>query len=338
MVNFDEMITSAQQAMIHVLNLNTTDKVLVVSDEDTKDVGEAFQNAALDYGCSVDSYFLNEKDRPLIEIPEQLNELTKNKTVIINAFKGLSDETPFRVKWVKKILATERIRLGHGAGITNAMMIEGPMNIDYELMVKTANIMKKKFENAKIAHVTAPGGTDIVLDIENRGFSTDVQITTVPYFANLPCGEIWCGPVESKGDGIIVCDGSIGDIGKVMKPLKITVKNGKITNLESKDQDLIKEVERLISIDEEASRIGELGIGLNPGAKLSGILLEDEKALNTAHIAFGNNTDLDGGQNNSLTHRDFLFYKPTIEVTFKDNSTKVLIRKGEFVLDGKNPK
>jgi len=60
-------------------------------------------------------------------------------------------------------------------------------------------------------------------------------------------------------------------------------------------------------LDEEARIIGELGIGLNPGAKLSGILLEDEKALKTAHIAFGNNENMDGVQNKSITHRDFLF-------------------------------
>jgi len=333
MVDLDRMITSAQQAMIHVLNLSKADKVLVVSDEDTIDVGEAFRTAALDYGCPVDLYFLNEKYRPLIEIPEQLNELIKNKTIAINVFKGLSDETPFRVKWVKKILATELIRLGHGVGITNDMMIDGPLDIEYGLLVKTSNEIKKQFENAKIVHVSAPGGTDIVLDIENRGFSTDVQITKVPYFANLPCGEIWCGPVESKGEGIIICDGSIGDIGKVKKPLKISLRKGKITKIEGEDKNLVKEIEKLTSLDEEASIIGELGIGLNPRAKLSGILLEDEKALNTAHIAFGNNTDMDGGKNNSITHRDFLFYKPTIEVTFKDDSTKILIRNGKFVFN-----
>ncbi len=330
MTNFKRMIDSAQKAMIHVLNLNKEDKVLVLSDENTKTVGDAFQNAAIDYGCSVDLYLLPEKSRPLLEIPTELSELAERKTIVINVFKGLSDETPFRVKWIKKILNTKSIRLGHGPGITKSMMIEGPMNIDYEMMVETAEIMKKRLENAKKAHVSAPGGTDIVLDIENRGFSTDVQIIKAPYFANLPCGEIWCGPVESKGDGIIVCDGSIGDIGKVKKPLKISVKNGKIVKIESKDKNLVKEVEKLTRLDEEASVIGELGIGLNPGAKLSGILLEDEKALQTAHIAFGNNTDMEGGQNTSITHRDFLFYKPTIKITYKDDSTKILMKNGNF--------
>jgi len=326
------MITSAQKAMIHVMNLKADDKILVITDEDTISVGEAFYNAAIDYGCKAHLFLLPEKDRPLTDIPSEMDELSKDITIAINAFKGLGEETPFRVKWVKKLLATKSIRLGHGAGITKAMMIEGPFNIDYEDMVSNAYKMMKKLENAKIAHIAAPGGTDIVLYIENRGFSTDVRITKEPYFANLPCGEIWCAPIETQGDGIIVCDGSIGDIGKVKKPLRITVKNGKIVSLKSKDKKLVKDIERLTSLDEEAQIIGELGIGLNPGAKLSGILLEDEKALNTAHIAFGNNTDMIDGQNKSKTHRDFLFYKPTIKITYKDESSKILIENGKFCL------
>ncbi len=332
MSEFQRMITSAQTTLIHVMDLKKNDSVLVITDEITKNEGEAFYKAAVEYGCKAKMYSLPEKKRPLIDVPKQMKKLAEGKTIIINAFKGLADETPFRIKWVKSMLATDSIRVGHGAGITKSMMIDGPMNIDYEKMTDTAYKLIKKFDEAKLVHITAPGGTDIIINIEDRAFSTDVKINKKPYMVNLPCGEIWCGPKESEGDGIIVCDGSIGDIGKVKKPLKISIKDGKISKLESEDLKLVENVEKLLSIDEEARIIGELGIGLNSGAKLSGILLEDEKALQTGHIAFGNNTDMDGGQNKSKTHRDFLFYKPTMKVTFKDGSSKVVIKDGEFNL------
>lgn len=324
------MINSAQNAMIHVMNLNQDDSVLVVTDKYTKKIGEAFYKATLNYGASATIYNLPEKERPLSKVPKEMKDLSNGKTIIINAIKGFGEETPFRVEWLEMILDTKSIRLGHGPGITEAMMIKGPMNIDYNSMDHKANQLIELLEDAKIANISAPGGTDIVLYIEDRGFSTDTQIKEDPLLANLPCGEIWCAPIESQGNGVIVCDGSIGDIGKVKKPLKITVKNGKIVQLESKDKSLIKRVDRLLKVDEEASIIGELGIGLNPGAKLSGILLEDEKALKTAHIAFGYNLDMDGGQNNSKTHRDFLFYDPTIKITYKDGSTKIIIENGNF--------
>ena len=77
-----------------------------------------------------------------------------------------------------------------------------------------------------------------------------------------------------------------------------------------------------------ASIIGELGIGLNPMAKLTGNLLEEEKAGETAHVAFGNNFEMPGGQNTSATHRDFLFKKPNMVVTYKDGSTRTVLKDG----------
>ena len=102
-------------------------------------------------------------------------------------------------------------------------------------------------------------------------------------------------------------------------------------NKKTSKETLVLEIEKLINVDEEARVIGELGIGLNPGAKLSGNLLEDEKALQTAHIAFGNNENMTGGQNRSKTHRDFLFNKPTMKVIFKDGSSKILLKEGEIL-------
>ena len=328
MDDFKRMTISAQKAMIHVLKMKEEDIVLVVTDDHTKREGQAFYTAANEFGCTTHLYLLPENNRPLLEIPSELSSLILGKTIVLNVFKGMAEETPFRVKLIDRILTTKSVRVGHCPGITKSMMIEGPMNIDYGKLVTAANEMITSFTNAKHVHITAPGGTDIILCIEDRGFSTDAQLVDESHIANLPCGEVWCGPVETMGDGLIVCDGSIGDVGKVSKPLKIFVEKGKISKIESEDQKLIKDVELLISIDEEAKIIGELGIGLNPGAKLSGNLLEDEKALQTAHIAFGNNEDMEGGQNKSKTHRDFLFYKPTMKVIYKDGSSKILLRDG----------
>jgi len=123
MNDFKSMIISAQKAMIHVLKLKKEDIVLVVTDEHTKSEGEAFYTAAIEYGCTAHLYLLPEINRPLLEIPSELSALVKGKTIVINAFKGFCEETPFRLKWIKKILATKSIRVGHCPGITKSMMI-----------------------------------------------------------------------------------------------------------------------------------------------------------------------------------------------------------------------
>ncbi len=328
MSDFEKMVEAAKQAMIHTMDLKSGESVLIVTDSMRKTVGEAFAKAAEAAGAVSELYFLPDEKRPLSEIPKDLPPLLEGRNVVINAFIGMAEETPFRIKWIKKVVEPRDKRLGHAPGITEDMMLHGPMNIDYAEMKDLVNRMLKAMEGAKSAHVTSPAGTDLTLNIEDRGFMTDVYITN-EHWGNLPAGEIWCGPHEDGADGVFVCDGSIGDIGMVKKPLKITVEKGKIANLESKDSDLVAKVKELTDVDEWASVIGELGIGLNPGARITGNLLEDEKAFHTIHIAFGNNDEMPGGENPSETHRDFLTKNPTLVVTYKNGSQRTLIEDGE---------
>jgi leucyl aminopeptidase (aminopeptidase T) len=111
------------------------------------------------------------------------------------------------------------------------------------------------------------------------------------------------------------------------------VQNGRITKFESDDEELVKRITELTDVDDDARVIGELGIGVNPGARITGNMLEDEKAIGTAHIAFGNNADFPGGGNNhSQIHRDFLFYRPTIEAVYFDGTKRVVMKNGEMSL------
>jgi len=323
------MINGAVNALKVVLSLKSDETVLVVSDEKKNEIGNAFMDGAKKLGANVKKYVLPEDKRPLKEIPDALLKIIDDNNIIINAFEGFPEETPFRIKLIKKEISTNA-RVGHAPGITHAMMTKGPMTADYEKVAENAYSLISKFKNAKNVHITAPGGTDMTLDIENRGFDSDVKIKSGT-FGNLPAGEIWCAPVENKANGIIVTDGSIGDVGQVKKPLRIEVKDGKIVSLQSDDSGLVEKIKKLTSVDKMASVIGELGIGLNPNARITGNLLEDEKAGKTAHIAFGNNEEMPNGKNNSKTHRDFLFYKPTLKVTYKDGNEKIVIKDGNVI-------
>ena len=326
------MIEGAKNALKVVLNMNKNEPLLIVTDENKREIAQAFKLGGDELGAKVRTYVLPEEKRPLSEIPSDFGpelEHCKSGGVIINAFEGHSAETPFRIKLIKQELSTNS-RVGHAPGITLSMMTDGPMNVNWYEVAQNVDNLMAKFEGANIVHITAPGGTDITLGINGRGFDTDVRIKPGA-FGNLPAGEIWCGPIEDKGDGVIVCDGSIGDVGQVKSPLKIEVADGKIVALESDDQELVEKIRELTGVDEMASVVGELGIGLNPKARLTGNLLEDEKAGKTAHVAFGNNSEMPNGKNTSQTHRDFLFYNPTFVVEYLDGSKKIIIKDGEIV-------
>jgi aminopeptidase len=327
-----KMRRGALNALDTILEVGKGRTVLVVTDPKKLGIGKAFEAAARELGASTEIYILPAK-RPMKALPEDLLPKVEGfrpmaaDTVFINAFSGMAEETPLRIQLIRK---EEDVggRVGHAPGITEEMMTEGPMNVDYRAIAKSARRLMARFKGAESAHLTAPSGTDITMVIKGRDFETDLEIKNGS-MGNLPAGEIWCAPVEGSANGVIVADGSIGDLGAIKKPLTIVVKGGKVQAVKGGTPALLGKLDRFLKVDEMATVIGELGIGLNPGARITGNLLEDEKAGDTAHIAFGNNTDMPGGKNTSKTHRDFLFHRPTLTVTYSDGRQETLLKDGK---------
>ena len=283
-----QMVDAAREAMFHVLNMKPEEQVLVVTDEGCRTIGNAFADAAREIGASIETYYLPESRRPLKKPPPEMFDLLKESNVVINAFVAMNEEIPFRIQWIKKTVGDGKRRLGHAPGITEEMMTEGPMNVNYEEMVAQAMTMIEMLKGTSTVHITALAGTDITINVEGRDFVTDVQITPGK-MGNLPAGEIFCAPVEDDATGLIICDGVIGNVGPVTTPVAMFVKEGKLDRVECEDQDLSGKIKKFCTADDMAGTIGELGIGINPKARLTGNLLEDEKAYRTVHIAFGNN-------------------------------------------------
>jgi leucyl aminopeptidase (aminopeptidase T) len=329
-MNEGKMFNAALGSLLNVIRVSSGDKILTLFDLHSQGIAEAFIQAARSLKCETSSYLIKEDERPLTDIPTELAELLKGKTIVLNILKAFPEEINFRIKWLFMIEGGKKAKCAHMPGITEAMMTEGPMNVDYEEMRRNAFGLINALNNADHLHITTKAGTDITLGINKRIFTDDIFVKPGG-MCNLPCGEIYCAPEETKAEGLIVFDGSIGDIGMLKSRLKAHLNHGRIIRFESEDQSLVEKITELSSIDDDAMVIGELGIGINPGARITGNMLEDEKAIHTAHFAFGNNEDFPGGgMNRSKIHRDYLFYRPTIEIFYQDRPSIVIIEEGEF--------
>lgn len=238
-------------------------------------------------------------------------------------------------------------------------MFDRTVTIDYDLLAKRCLTLGEKFENAKCAHITAAGGTDIIIPLENRKALFDNgDFSTPGSGGNIPAGEVFISPVvgnphiENSGcNGKIVFDGSMtfGDGDSIIEtPIDVTVKNGFVTTVTGGKEakrllNTIQEAEeKAIKMEEEgklpqgqgkiykqnARNIGELGIGLNPSAIISGNMLEDEKAFKTCHFAIGQNYD---GDAPSLIHLDGVVKNPTIEIIYKDGTTYKALEDGHLL-------
>ncbi len=321
------MIDAALAGMTHVLDLVPADRVLVITDEATSLCGYAFEKAARQFGCASVLYQLPEEHRPLQKMPDEMHHLLDGVTIVINAIVGDAREIPFRLEWIFLVEAAPGVRMGHSPGINAEMMTAGPLNVDYAAMQNMADFLLKGFDQAASVHITTALGTDLILDLKDREMVSDLK--AIPGTgANLPCGEVYCCPVENAAHGTLVVDGCFGSQGIVPQPLSFVIENGRVTEIKCEDQTTLDQVKALMDTDDGSRTIAELGIGLNPGARLSDNMLEAEKVLGTAHIAFGSNQGMPGGLNISKTHIDYLFNEPTIEVKAISGEVCVMMENG----------
>jgi len=329
MADLERMIKSARRAMVEVLELKPSDRVLVVQDPKCEKCSQAFFEAARAEGCATTAYVLPDQGRPLKAMPDDMAATIEGQDVVINVMSGSSDEVPFRIEWLT-LLEKRGLRVGHSPNIHEDMMDGGPMDVDYGLMVDQAERLIAALDEAVSVRITAPGGTDVTLDLQGRRFVTDVKITETEKGCNLPCGEVYCAPVEDGADGVVVADGSIGGEGPPPSPVTLEVRAGRVTAVRCADPQWQERITQLLDTDAGARTIAELGIGLNPKARLVGIMLEDEKAYRTAHIAFGDNIGFPGGVSKSTTHIDYLVHRPTIVVRFHDATERTIVDGGNL--------
>jgi len=323
------MTKTAREALVQVMDLRSADNVFILADNHSEVVAEAFARAAGREGCGVEMMLLSESQRPLRDVPADLQERLSGKTIVLNIFGSRSEEIFFRRQWILTVEETQRIRLGHMPGITAAMLTGGAMSVDYPLMRANAERILATLANADFLRVTSAAGTDFTVGVKGRSFISDAPIS-VGRAGPLPCGEIICAPQEDRAVGILIADASIGEVGKLQEPLTMLIRDGRIQRFWSTNSLLTEKVSQELAADTEAHVIGELGIGLNPAARVTGHVFEDTKAAGTAHVGFGKNIHFPGGQNRSAIHRDFVFFRPTIEIHYLSGPDRLLMRDGEW--------
>ena len=173
-------------------------------------------------------------------------------------------------------------------------------------------MVSRRLSRGKKIEVYTDKGTHLVMSLGKRkGFSDDGLYTRTGAFGNLPAGEACIAPEEGKTNGCLVVDGSAPLVGRIKRPIKIMIKDGFAQHIP-----LAKIASLIRPLGRRAKNIAEFGIGLNPKAKITGNVLEDEKATQTAHLAIGASISF-GGKVSCPCHLDFVFLNPVIFIDGK---------------------
>ena len=221
--------------------------------------------------------------------------------------------------------------------------------IDYAELGRRCAAVNVILDCAVSVQVSAPSGTNITLGLRGRKARADDGAFSAPgRGGNLPAGESFISPENGTAEGIIVFDGSISLHNRdiiINEPIHCTVSGGRLCGVSGgADARALMETITIAEQDslnyeksgrlpagqgkiyaKNARNIGELGIGLNPRARVTGSMLEDEKAFHTCHFALGHNYDNDAP---ALIHLDGLVKNPTITAFMEDGSGVVIERDG----------
>ena len=297
------IVEAAKKLIINCMDAKQGEKLLIVADENTFDLGYGFAQAGRE--CGIETTFVEAPAQEKGEPPEPVAAamaaadveflLTSMSYSHVNA----------------RIAATEK-----GARIASMPMMtteiaENYLDADYPFITKVSEKYADMLTKANTVRVVTDKGTDITMSIEGRSAHADTGNLTEPAaLGNLPAGEAYLAPLEDGANGTIVVDGCIAYVGPVEDDITIAVKDGRITGISGgKSAEALKKF--LEDKDEEADGIAEFGIGTNPGAKIIGHPLVDEKVWGTIHIAFGMNASM-GGTRQSDIHYDCIINAPTV--------------------------
>lgn len=197
----------------------------------------------------------------------------------------------------------------------------GAMTADFLAIRRQAERLAELWRATREVRVTSPAGTDLRARVEGRApMAWLTGICRNPgEVSALPGGEVSLPPLEGTSEGIVVWERVASDVGAIDEPIRIEVRAGRAVAITGG-----READGLRAIVErfpDADNIGEIGIGLNPAARISDEITESKKALGTVHIALGDSANEYGGLVECEVHLDGLVMHPT--VSFDDRPVVV---------------
>lgn len=292
------------------VKLKPWEKLLIVTSEETIEEAQALKKFALRRSASVDLMIVEKTGMKIGVFFDQHEDIFANYHVIIGVTNYSLVTTKAAKKAIKKGKKFLSLPLCTNDG--KAMLSYDFMTMDTKKSKMLAMVIMKYLNSASVIHITSKNGTDLKVYKRNRkaGFFNGVLKDGKGYSS--ASIEVYVPIEETKSEGVMVLDGSLGYIGKADYPTKIEISQGKITKIEDTITGCQLQ-EYLKSYDDERVWVAsELGIGLNSQSKCRGkCYIEDESAYGTFHIGFGRNLAL-GGVHEASGHYDLVCREPNI--------------------------
>ena len=295
--NSEAMLSTARSVIRTCLQVRREEDVLVITDPDTADVGQALYQEASRVTDRILLVMMPPTQKTGKEPPLPVSDIMRKNRVIIIATKDSMTHTRARAAATR-----EGARIVSMPGIGSIAFESGGMTADYNALQREISGMGSVFRRKRRVSVKSQAGTDVEFVTGDRWILEDTGICNRPgQIANLPAGKVFVLPKEGSMNGTIVIDGSWE--GRMLEEtLTFKVEDGAVVDVSGGEiADEIVSVFDVARLGLRSSKrdqlwtVAEFGFGMNPKAtELVGNKVEDLVVRGSSYFGFGDNTHIGG--------------------------------------------
>ncbi|SDW58421.1 Leucyl aminopeptidase (aminopeptidase T) [Alicyclobacillus hesperidum] len=297
------LLDAARNMLVHAMDLKAGESLLVVSDGTRDHICRSLWQAGKEIGAEAMIIEMVPRDKNGAEPPVAVAVAMAAADVVVCPTLRSLTHTQARRR------ASEcGARVATMPGVTEDMFEHGPMTADFDKVAQLTECVAKRLTAARDVRIEKDGAVFTCSLAGRRGIASTGVYLNPGEAGNAPSGEAFIAPMEGSAQGELVVDGSLAGLGLVKSPLRLVVRDGLLVTAEGDGADKWLE---MLGDTPAARNVAELGIGTNDKARLTGVILEDEKALGTVHVAFGSNATF-GGTVSAGVHLDVVMLAPTL--------------------------
>lgn len=326
-----ELISSAYKLVKDVLKILKDEEVVITADTASDmSVVESIAEAAR---------LINAK--PLVAWFESSPQVGKasDKFNPINSLKGLLQNGDVWIElnksWLlystpyEEAMKSNKLKYICLVGMDTEMMIRDILRVDIELLYKFQRELADITRKSHHMKITSPSGMNIEFGNDpKRHFSTAGEISGPGRY--MLFGQSSWAPVEDTLNGTIVFDGSVwppSNLGVLKNPIILDVEKGIVNKITGgSEADLYRGWLKSLN-DPNMFKVAHLSYGCNPGAKLTGNILEDERVWGAVEWGLGFQAQsFKGSWGSAASHSDGICLSPTVW-----GDDELIIKNGEYV-------
>jgi 2,5-dihydroxypyridine 5,6-dioxygenase len=180
-----------------------------------------------------------------------------------------------------------------GLGGSNVdLIVRNIGRVDFPNLEKFLKQVTQKTLSAKHMRITTSTGTDVEFNNKpDRKVNMEVGYADSPG-SHFMAGQVGWAPNFESINGVIVYDGSVAPLGILKEPIRLIIKKGEVVKIEGGNE--ATEYEKWLKSfnHPQMLKLAHVCYGFNPGAKLTGVVLEDERIWGATQWGIGNVGDI----------------------------------------------